>query len=445
MIAELVNLDAEREALAGLLFHGREAWLQMRPYLPSAGVFSPELQGAFRTLARLAESGEPATAASIREAALYLSESYVADHADALLDRLCSNIGTLDGALAHARIVGDLATRRQLIATGEALAKRASDRSVPVRDLVASSVADLTARGLPSYAGDVSDGIWDALNDLERDADLEGRLPGVGSGIPDLDNLTDGWCPQRLVVLGARPACGKTAFAVWCANEAAACDHEVYFATLEQPVKEMRKRQIALHTGIGLRALRTRAAWEQHAAVISAAAARMRAMPLTFDAAPLTAGDVSLAVKRHAALHGKPVKVVFVDYLGWLRPEARHDRNDLALGEITKTLARLAKEVGCCVVLLAQLNRDSVKDAKRRQPVTTDLRDSDIIEHDADQIVLMWEPPDDAGVPRPRGLRRTVIELVVAKNRHGPAGSATTGWDRACNRYTAASTLRAAA
>jgi replicative DNA helicase len=156
-----------------------------------------------------------------------------------------------------------------------------------------------------------------------------------------------------------------------------------------------------------------------------------RVMPLTFDDQSNTATGIALAVQRHAATK-RPPALVIVDYLSWIRFEGKFDRNDLAIGAVTRSLARMAKEQHVAVLLLCQINRDMAKDGKMRRPTMSDLKDSGSIEQDADQVVLMWEPPSDV----PRGSDgHLMMEFVVAKNRHGPTGLVDVEWESPVYRY----------
>lgn len=431
---DLLNLEAEREVCSALLFHGRDAWDVIRAAGLEASGFSPEYRGPFRVLASLAERGIRADGASMREAAFLVLERRLADAVEEWSGPLMDSLGMLDTLPHHAGIVADLGRRRALFELATRMATQAVDRSIALGDLVAGGVGEMMAA--TQVAGKVtgtSDGLWEALEELERCAALNGALPGLSCGIPSIDALLEGFCPGRLVVLAARPGAGKTAFATFLAQQAAADDHEVLFVSLEQPIRQLQIRRLAMTTGLNLfKIKRDPHLWAQHRARVMDAANALKQMPLTFTDAADTATGIALAAQRHSATVG-PVKLVVVDYLSWIRFEGKAERNDLGIGIITKRLAKIAKDLDCAVVLLAQLNRESVKDGKSRKPTLADLRDSGAIEQDADQVVLMWEP--ERGDTPDQYAEEAIVGFEIPKNRHGPLGSCRVRWTKATNRY----------
>ena len=135
------------------------------------------------------------------------------------------------------------------------------------------------------------------------------------------------------------------------------------------------------------------------------------------------------------AVTALPPKLIVIDYLSWIKNEPGAERNDLAIGVTMKRLAQIAKDLHCCVLLLAQLNRDSVKDGKPRRPTMADFRDSGCIEQDSDQILLLWEPPSPDGTEDNPREKETTVEFIVEKNRHGPKGRVRIDWKKALTQY----------
>lgn len=434
-MSELYSPDAEREVIAAVAFHGRAALGALPTTLRSGAAFSAPHRAPFRVLLAVAERGGPAHPAAVREAALAIGEAAIAEAPETVADAMDA-IGSLDALPHFAGIVADLAHRRAVRDAGTALARHAGDRGLPLDAVVREHVAGV-ASGFASAPADAST-LVDTLMDLEAEAKLGGLLPGVATSIPSLDNLLDGLCPERLIVLAARPGCGKTAFGLWCAHEAATAGTETYFVTLEQPIKQIRKRWLSLASGVDIRGALRQGRWDQVVGRVSRAAEEVRHVPLTFDDRANTATGIALAVQRHTALHQAP-KLLIVDYLSWIQYEGRFDRNDLAIGSVTKALARLAKEAHCAVLLLVQISRAAVAEGKMRRPTLSDLRDSGMIEQDADQVVMLWEPLVE-GVPRGDN-DHAVMEFVVAKNRHGPMGLVDVEWLKPLYRYREAPRL----
>jgi replicative DNA helicase len=260
-------------------------------------------------------------------------------------------------------------------------------------------------------------------------------VPGISSGIAPLDNLTDGWMTPRLIVLAARPGFGKTATGLWCADMAGQSEVETVFVSVEQPTKQLQKRRLAMRTGIDLRGVRNRERYAQVLPDLMAETAKMRHEPLTFVQGPRSVRAIRLELQRMIA-KGRHPKVVVIDYLTKLRSDRKAERHDLAVGDITGDLCRMAIDLECTILLLAQLNRESVKDGKVRRPTVSDLRDSGIIEQDADQILLLWPgAPSDDDIPMAPGSGVVPFEMLLDKNRHGPKGSVRLNWWEATGRF----------
>jgi len=428
-MTDLFALDAERELLASLAFRGQEAWLRVAPLGLTAAAFSAPHRGAWRVLVHLAERGIPATGITFREAALTLGETHLADETTDCLGSLMEFLGTLENAPVYGRIVADLAERRRVLESAEKLAAAARDRACNLTEAVRQQFGAMTSpRGVTTLTADA---FGEAMRDLATESKLGGMVPGVSVGLYDLDQTLDGFVAGRLIVLAARPGCGKTAFATFAAHQVADGGDPVLFVTLEQPIKQLQRRRIALTLGVDLRAEIRSGRWPALLPQIEAVRPALENVPLVFDDAAHTVSEIALAVHRMRAQEQRP-KLVIVDHLSWVRSDApASTSHHIAVGKITKGLAGLAKAEDCAVLLLVQLNRESVKGGtKPRRPTLADLRDSGEIEQDADQVVMLWEPePDD--VPG----RTAEVEFNIPKNRHGPLATHRAHWDKACNKY----------
>lgn len=440
-MSELWAPDAEREVLASLAFHGRAALVALPPVLRDAGSWSGDHRAIARVLLHLAGFDGGVHPAQVREAALALGELHVAEHPEAIAELVVESLGSLDALAGFAGIVADLAARRSVRAAAQALDTAASDRSVPLDTAVAAHLSGIITT---PHTDRVAPTLVDVLYDLDEEAKRGGALPGLSTHLAGLDDLLDGLCPERLIVLAARPGCGKTAFALWVAHHVADGGSPVYFVTLEQPVKQIQRRRLALAANEDIRGALKRGTYDRIAAKVTRVAQECHGAPLHFDDAPQTATAISLAVQRHSATVA-PVELVVVDYLSWIQFEGRHDRHDLAIGSVTKALAQLAKRQRVAVLLLVQIGRGVVADGRSRRPALSDLRDSGAIEQDADQVVLVWEPPTEGVSPDAR--INPMMEFVVAKNRHGPIGAVEVEWYKPTYRYSEPTryTMRSAA
>ena len=201
-------------------------------------------------------------------------------------------------------------------------------------------------------------------------------------------------------------------------------------------MKVLQQRRLGFATGLNIRHHLRMNTYGQHAGTIAEAANTLAGMPLSFDDEARTPAQLRQRIMAEVAM-GRAPRLVVVDYLTKLRPDSATERNDLGVGQMTSALARIALDFDLTVLCLAQLNRSSVREGKPRRPVVSDLRDSGLIEQDADQVVLMWEPPPPDGVAEePRGSAEAEIEFCVDKNRHGPVGSVRATWRKGVGSFT---------
>jgi len=430
MIAELVAPEAEREILAALAFHGREAWLRLAPLGLTAAALTPEHRGIWTVLVHLAGSGSPANAVTVEFAAKMLGVPDVANDPLGALEVATMSLGDLPAIVAHGKIVAELAQRRSVIEAANRMSAAASDRGVAIEAVVREQFGQLTTKGNAATVS--SDALNETLRWLDRRHEAGTTPLGVCTGIPDLDTALDGLFPGRLVVLAARPGCGKSAFAVWTAHQASRIDIPVLFASLEMPAFEVWERRLSLALKADLKWEARRGNWPGFRDKVTGFRDQLEATPMVIDEQANTVGEIGLAVHRMAADERRP-QLVIVDHLGWMRHDAPKTMgHHLAVGQTTKGLKSLAKQEDLCVVLLVQLNRESVKAGAARRPQLSDLGDSGEIERDADQVVMLWEPE-----PPETFSAQATVEFVVAKNRHGPITRVSAEWSKGMNRYAA--------
>ncbi len=277
----------------------------------------------------------------------------------------------------------------------------------------------------PAVRGTVPAG--DAIGLVIERAELAAQrgssgVVGLATGHRDLDRLLMGLDPGSLGVVGARPSMGKTSFAAGVASWNVLRDVPSLFVSCEMGAVEIGVRLVGQVSDLGSEALKTGrlspSQWE-----------RLRRMKDAFASAPLEIMDAgaptpaAIRLRARAMQAKRGLGLVVVDYLGLLTPPAKRDRNDLEVGDTAKALKALARDLGCVVVLLSQLNRSCESRADKR-PVLSDLRDSGNIEEHADVVMFLYRDE----VYNPASPDRGTAEVIVAKNRNGPTGMARLAW-----------------
>lgn len=346
----------------------------------------------------------------------------------------------------YARTIHDLWRRRELIKLAHDIYDAAYDRSNEatademVEDFAA--VLDRIGDNGPDRESVVTlEDAWrDALD--HSDKVFKGEVsPGLMTGLRDLDALLSGLQPGDLCTLAGRTSMGKTALAWAITGRVAARGDRVLFFSME-----MSSRQLAYRAGAAeINTPSSMIARPTQHTLMAAARVNFKGMPVEIE--PTPALNVNGLVARARRIHRKrPLKLIVVDHIGMMRPTAETVKAGRVqqIGEITKGLKALAKELGCPVIALSQLNRE-VEKRDGNKPTLPDLRDSGNIEEDSDQVMFVYReeyyldrsvPSDDELAEHEAALARArnVMEVIVAKNRNGPTGVARLYCNVATNR-----------
>lgn len=266
-------------------------------------------------------------------------------------------------------------------------------------------------------------GLLDPLEIIERRfgygafLDPTRRPKGVQTGYPSLDKMTLGLHPGELVVLGARPAMGKTALALNIAYNMAKVGSPVGLFSLEMASEQLLDRLVCQIAKVDQ--TKFRGGWlnqeERHRVML--AIEEIKDLPLFIDdSLPVTLKSIHRKARQMQDDHG--LAAVFIDYLQLMTVRGKENRN-LEIGAITRGSKILAKELSIATVMLSQLSRDSEKRGGTMRPMPSDLRDSGSIEQDADMIWLLHRPevykPDDSSLAG-------IAEVIIAKQRNGDTG-----------------------
>lgn len=338
-------------------------------------------------------------------------------------------VPTAVNLLYYAAIVADRAARRRLIKAAKLIAEAAyaaetADAAVNQAAMILGQYSAGPQVGRLVQIGAHSEEVWVDVGKA-TDAAQEGEVVTLGleTGLPDLDRY-GGLRPGELVVLAARPSMGKTSLAVQIADAIAQQNKRVLVFSAEMPGKDIAGRLLWQRTRLdGTRALRGLLGSDD-LAKLSDAVGETGTLPLWVDdTAALPVAVLVSRARSFAREHG--LGLVVVDYLQLLKGTPRKDGNRVAeVTEISATLKALARDVGCPVLALSQLNRQ-VEHRASSEPKLSDLRDSGALEQDADQVWLLYrEDPENP-----------TATLDVAKNRSGAIGVFRLRFDAPSTRF----------
>jgi len=260
------------------------------------------------------------------------------------------------------------------------------------------------------------------LNTFERIEFLfnnKGAVTGIPSGFTDLDKLTSGFQRKDLIVIGARPAIGKTALALNIGQEVAIRTNQaVAIFSLEMGAEQLVQRMLCAEANIDANKMRTGFLDDDHWPRLAMAVSALSEAPIYLDDTPgIKVGEIRAKCRRLKDQVGE-LGMIIVDYLQLVQPNRQTGNRVDEVSQISRMLKLIAKELNVPVVALSQLSR-SVEQRQDKRPVMADLRESGSIEQDADIVAFLYR--DD--YYNPESDRKNIIEIIIAKHRSGPTGT----------------------
>ena len=285
----------------------------------------------------------------------------------------------------------------------------------------------------PSKLGDII--VNDVYTTLQHLTSEERDLyKGYPTGFDDLDRIMTGLHKSDLVLIGARPAMGKTSFALNLArNVSYIGKRKVVMFSLEMTKEQLAMRVLSTEARVDSKKMRTGELDEEDWERLGMATGALASCELYFDdTSSITVAEMKAKVRRM-----KNVECIIIDYLGLIRPAGRIENRVQAVSEITRDLKMMAKDLSVPVVCCAQLSRGTEGRGKSHRPQLADLRESGSIEQDADIVLMLYrqdyykgEEDSDEEEQNPEEEKRAnEAEIIVAKNRHGPTDTVKMVWD----------------
>ena len=340
------------------------------------------------------------------------------------LTELSNFVPAVAHAKAYAEIIEKASTRRRLIKAGTEIANKAFEDDADVQSLIGSAEKELFEVSDKIVKSDyvaMDELLADAFDRIEELQKNKGALRGLKTGFRDLDKKTAGFQKGDLIIIGARPAMGKTTFAQNLTYNIASMNKKgVLFFSMEMAANEIVDRMISDVSGVDNWKMRTGNLSEEEFQKIGEALGEMDELPIYIDdTSSMTIMDLRNKARR--AMHDHDIGIVIVDYLQLIQGSDRYKGNRVQeVTEISRGLKILARELEIPVVALAQLSR-SVTGRDDPRPVLSDLRESGSIEQDADLVMFLHRP--DYYRQNDDNYEEThITELLVAKHRHGAVG-----------------------
>jgi len=391
----------------------------------------------YRHLSRLHEQGK-STDAGLLFKSLQDSKDFDRIGGAAYLSKLIEDTVTPYHARYYAERVRKASVLRQLQKAGREISEGVSAASLEddVEELVGrceQSLFDVTENtiGQRQTQASLREVVYAALDKIDARKHA-GSGDGLRTGIFELDKMTGGLRSGELIVIGARPGCGKSALALSIAqNMAVDGEAAVVFCSLEMSAGELAERMLGSVSKVSLHSLRNGGVTADQRQALIETAGRLAGSMLFIDDAPSRTVAQIASFARMVKRRNKRLDCLIVDYIQLITPESGRDPRQEQVAKISRKLKTLARELKIPIICLAQLNRNA--DDPGKAPRLSQLRESGAIEQDADMVVFIHRP--EATKPDSDVKDSEEAELHVAKQRNGPTGVVKVGWYRRYCRF----------
>lgn len=337
-------------------------------------------------------------------------------------------------AISEAKLIHSLASKRNLYNAAQSVMQQLvnGEDAASVKTKLSEYINSETEFTKDSTK-QISELVAPTIESIFKTRD-SGGIIGTSTGFKSIDRALGGLLKGSLTIIGARPAMGKTAFALNMAEGAAAkTGLPVLIISLEMNNEMLVKRMFAKASLIDAGKLRDGSLSPEDLNVLNSAADKLSKMPLWFDDTPIQSfSDIRARALKLKRQRGK-IGLVLIDYLGLI--ETGNERNSNRVNEVSKIsrgLKVLSKEIDAPIVALAQLNR-GVEQRTDKRPMLSDLRDSGSIEQDADNVMFLYRD-DYYNAPEDQNDDDiSQVEFIVAKNRNGKRGTIKLAFDKRHN------------
>jgi replicative DNA helicase len=411
------SLEAEQSVLGSILIDN-SVIDQLLDKVSAEDFFNDGHRFLFEAMTNLSNTNQLIDPISLGDEIQKLGGNYNLHYAMELSQQTPSSAN----ASTYASIVRDKAKRRNLAnLLSECKSFVESDREMPINEIAATVAAQIGAVELSGAEGirntkEVLKSLTDAWR---RRMDAKGGIDGLATGLSALDDRFLGWKAGNLIVAAGRPSMGKSVLGMQIAyHNAIKSNKRSLVFSLEMTAEELIERATASTGSIHLDVFRKGDAekWGEHSSSIQMAIKTVAECPVLIDdTAGLHINQICARARAENRKH--KLDLVVVDHIHIVNATAQSREREMA--SITGSLKALAKELGCPVLAIAQLNR-GVEQRPDKRPTMSDLRDSGSIEQDADAVLLLYR---DDYYYKEQSMNPGVIEIITGKHRGGETGT----------------------
>ncbi|WCG37804.1 replicative DNA helicase [Aerococcus urinaeequi] len=442
------SVEAEQAVLGAILLDS-DVFISVLEYVSADDFYSRANQLIFEAMEELNRDDEAIDALTVQQK---LNNMHMLENVGGYeyIFQLANDTPTAANAEYYARIVEEKSLLRKLIQASNKIARESFEQEESVSvilDEAEKSILNVAENRNRNGFIHIRDVVFESMQNLD-DLSKNGQdVTGIPTGYPDLDAMTAGLQPEELIILAARPAVGKTAFALNIAqNVATKQDGVVAVFSLEMGAGSLVNRMICAEGSINAGHLRTGQLTEDEWSDLIVASGALSEADIYIDDTPgIRVTEIRSKSRRLLKERGR-LDLIVIDYLQLIEGSGKRNENrQQEVSDISRQLKKIAKELHVPVIALSQLSR-GVEQRQDKRPVLSDIRESGSIEQDADIVAFLYrddyyergegEEEDGGGEPR---LEDNIVEVIIEKNRSGARGTVKLIFTKEFNKFSSVS------
>ncbi|KPL57860.1 replicative DNA helicase [Rossellomorea vietnamensis] len=426
------NIEAE-QAVLGAIFLEPSALTTTSEILIPEDFYRHSHQRIYNVMLNLGDGGKAVDLITVTEE-LAAAKELEDVGGVAYLSELAASVPTAANIEYYAKIVEEKSLLRRLIRTATDIASDGYAREDEVDALLGEAeknIMEVAQRKNGGAFHNIKDVLVRTYDNIETLTNRKGDVTGISTGFADLDHLTAGFQRNDLIIVGARPSMGKTAFALNIAqNVAIKAKENVAIFSLEMGAEQLVMRMLCAEGNINAQNLRTGDLTDEDWRKLTMAMGSLSNAGIFIDDTPgIKVGEIRSKCRRLAQEHG--LGMILIDYLQLIQGNGRSGENrQQEVSEISRSLKGLARELEVPVIALSQLSR-GVEQRQDKRPMMSDIRESGSIEQDADIVAFLYrEDYYDK-----EAENKNIIEIIIAKQRNGPVGNVSLAFVKEYNKF----------
>lgn len=439
------NIEAE-QAVLGAVFLSPDALADAMEFVEAKDFYRRAHQLLFQAMINLNDDGEAIDVLTVNNR-LEMNNQLDDVGGVAYIAELASSVPTAANVGYYAKLVAEKAVLRRVIAAATNIITQAKEQDEPVSDLLESAerqIMEVAENRTQSGFKEISKVLTDSLDEIDKLSQQDEDITGLATGYKDFDHMTAGLQPDNLIILAARPAVGKTAFALNIAqNIGTSTDKTIALFSLEMSAESLVNRMLCAEGSISANHLRTGQLDEQEWANLIVAVGALSKTSIYIDDTPGIKMSEIRAKSRRLAKEKGDLGLIVIDYLQLIEGSNKESRQQ-EVSEISRQLKKLSKELSVPIIALSQLSR-GVEQRQDKRPVLSDIRESGSIEQDADIVAFLYrddyyeradgddDDTDNNGQPENQDVGE--VELIIEKNRAGARGTVKLLFIKSYNKF----------